>query len=139
MALVKIQKMNKTMLVTKSSFENYFKNAGWNEVDTKSTLSNSPEAPAESKKNKSINTKANEVKTPVEPPVTSGDSVKEDEWAEAIDEFDEIDEGVQKPISEMTRNELIQFAKDNDISLAGVNKTNQIREAIKTALKDKEV
>lgn len=137
MAFIKIQKMGKTLEVSKTSFENFFKNAGWNEAGEIPASSNSPEALEGSKKSKSINNKANEEKFNQEDSGESGDT-SNDEWDEAIEEMDEMNADVQKPISEMNRDELIQFAKDHDISLAGLSKNNQIREAIKTALKDKE-
>lgn len=137
MAFVKIQKMGKTLEVSKASFENFFKNAGWNEAGEIPASSNSLEALEGSKKSKSINTKANKEKFNQEDSGESGD-ISNDEWDEVIEEMEEADFDVQKPISEMNRDELIQFAKEHDISLVGLSKNNQIREAIKTALKDKE-
>lgn len=132
MAAIIITKNGIQKKVNRKTFENYFKNAGWVEAGNNPASSNSQEAQEEAFDDKTINTKESEIE---DNPEGSGDS-EVDEWDEVLDEEEE--EEVQKPISEMNREELIKFAKDNGISLEGLTKNAQFKEAIRTALKDKE-
>lgn len=134
MAFITITKNNQTKRVSKKSFEDYFKNAGWIEAGNNPASSNSQEAQEEPSNKKVIN---NKEKDKVVIPEAPGDSEK-DEWDEVLENEEEEDEEIHKPIAEMNREELIKFAKDNNISLAGLTKNNQFKEAIRAALKDKE-
>lgn len=133
MAFITITKNNQTKRVSKGSFEDYFKNAGWVEAGKNPASSNSQEAQEEPSNKKVINNKEEDKDVIPEAP---GDSEK-DEWDEVLEDEEE-DEEIHKPIAEMNREELIKFAKDNNISLAGLTKNNQFKEAIRAALKDKE-
>lgn len=129
MAFIKIFKNGKTLEVSKSSFENFFRNSGWSEVNKNLTSSNHQKS-SRKPENKNINnTKDSELNVKEE---ASGES-SDDEWAEVLEEE------IQKPITEMNRDELIEFAKANNISLEGLTKNNQFREAIREALKNREV
>ena len=130
MALVKIQKNGKTLEVSKSAFKNFYENSGWEEVGEMPTSSNNQKAQEEDLDKNTINNKAKEDNVLPESPSESSDA----DWDEVMNEEDE---DVQKPISEMNRNELIKFAADNDISLVGLTKNAQFREAIINALKER--
>lgn len=116
MASVKISKGDMTKEVSVSAFENFFKNSGWE------IAGNKKPATSQSKKE--------EVKK--EEPVE--DNNNDDEWAEAMKE--EEDEGIEKPISEMSKKELIDFAEKNGISLAGLNTVAQFKQAIQDYMKE---
>lgn len=136
MAFIEIVKGKEKRLVSKASFENFFKDNGWNMAGENPASSGSQEAQIQSKKQKTIKTTDSEENLNTEPSTELNSSTDED-WDEALQEEsdEEIDEDVEKPISEMTRNELIKYANENDISLAGLNKTSQFREAIREAIK----
>lgn len=129
MAKVNIQKGNMTKQVSRSLFENFFQNSGWVEVGVNPTSPNVPEVQEGSKNKEIINNKANEEEVNLDQSGTSED----DEWAEVMNEEEE---DIEKPLSEMNRDELIQYAKDHDISLAGLTKNAQFREAIKAAMNE---
>lgn len=101
--------------VSVSAFENFFKNSGW-EI-------------AGDKKPATSQSKKEEVK--VEEPVEE-DNNSEDEWAEAMEE----DEDIEKPLSEMNKKELMEYAEKNGISLAGLNTVAQYRQAIQDFMKE---
>lgn len=121
MAFVEIQRGNEKKKVSFASFENFFKSAGWKVAG---------EIPATSAPvKKELKREKKQVKEEKVDPVP----VK-DEWDEVLSEEDE--EGIEKPISEMTRKELIKYAKDHGISLAGLNNVNQFRNAIQDYMKE---
>lgn len=130
MALIKIQKNGKTLEVSKSAFKNFYENSGWKEVGKMPTSSSNQKSQEEGLDKNIINTKAKEENFPPESPSESSDA----DWDEVMSEEDE---DIHKPISEMSRNELIKFATDNDISLEGLTKNTQFREAIINALKER--
>lgn len=130
MALIKIQKNDKILEVSKSAFKNFYENSGWKEVGSKPTSSNHQKAHREDLNEKNINNINEKEEDLLE---QSGES-SDDEWEEAMSEDDE---DAHKPISEMNREELIRFAKENDISLVGLSKNNQFKEAISNALKER--
>lgn len=134
MGLITIIKDNREKKVSRTTFEDYFKNAGWIEAGENPASVKSQEAQEEPSNKKVINNKEEDE---VVIPEASGDSEK-DEWDEVLEDEEEEDEEIHKPIAEMNREELIKFAKDNNISLAGLTKNNQFKEAIRAALKDKE-
>lgn len=122
MAFIKIQKADKIIKVTRSAFLNYFSNMGWTEADEKA----SGKPKKEDKKESNINNKEDDSKA-------SNDQKSDapvDEWDEVMNEDDEDDEDVQKPLSEMSKKELIELANEKGIDTTGMN-TNQIREALK--------
>lgn len=133
MAFITITKNNQTKRVSKNFFEDYLKNAGWIEAGNYPASSNSQEAQEEPSNKKVINNKEEDEVVIHEAP----DDSEKDEWDEVLEDEEE-DEEIHKPIAEMNREELIKFAKDNNISLAGLTKNNQFKEAIRAALKDKE-
>ena len=138
MALIEIVKGNKKQLVSKDSFENFFKDNGWKVAGKIPASSDSQKAQNKLENEDAIKTTVSEENHEIEPSTDSNESSIDDEWDEVLqEESDEESEEVEKPISEMTRNELIKYANKNDISLAGLNKTNQFREAIREAMKEK--
>ena len=116
MASVKIFKGDKTKEVSKSAFENFFKNSGWEIAGEKPATSQSTE-----KKAKEVVEETEEINN-------------DDAWEEVLAE--EEDEGIEKPLSEMTKKELIEYAEANGISLAGLNTAAQCRQAIQEYLKE---
>lgn len=97
---VVIIKGDKTITTTKTAFDSYFKNNGWKVAEESAT--NQPE-------------------------FENDENSKVDE----IDEWDEVtDDEVTKPISEMTRDEMISFAESKGIEIPDGIKTRQIKEII---------
>ena len=113
MASVKISKNGMEKEVSISAFENFFKNSGWEIAGDKKP------ATSQSKK----------VEKVVEEPVENN---SEDEWDEVLEEDDEI----EKPLSEMNKKELMEYAENNGISLAGLNTVAQFRQAIQENMKE---
>lgn len=122
MAFVKIVKGSKTQEVSQSAFENFFKNSGWEIAGKKPAIPQS------------------ENEKEIEKVEENNNTEEDDEWAEAMKEEDseeEIeDEGIEKPLSEMTKKELIKFADEKGISLAGLSTVSQFRQAIEENLKE---
>ena len=114
MASVKIFKGDMIKEVSVSSYENFFKNSGW-EI-------------AGDKKPATSQSKKEEVKK--EEPVEENNN--DDEWAEAMEE----DEDIEKPLSEMNKKELMEYAEKNGISLAGLSTVAQYRQAIQDFMKE---
>lgn len=114
MASVKISKNGMEKEVSVSAFENFFKNSGWEIAGGKKP------ANSQSKKEK--------VEEKVEEPVENNN---DDEWDEVLEE-----EEIEKPISEMSKKELIEYAEKNGISLAGLNTTAQFKQAIQDYMKE---
>lgn len=114
MASVKISKNGMEKEVSVSAFENFFKNSGW-EI-------------AGDKKPATSQSKKEEKKEVVEEPVENN---SDDEWDEVLE-----DEEIEKPISEMNKRELLDYAEKNGISLAGLNTVNQFRQAIQDYMKE---
>jgi len=131
MAFIEIVKGKEKRLVSKASFENFFKDNGWNLAGEIPASSVNQNVQNEKKNEETIKSMVEEEELNTEQSGESEESIK-DEWDEAMEEDEEE---VEKPISEMTRNELVEYAKANDISLAGLNKTSQFREAIREAIK----
>lgn len=122
MAFIKIVKGSKTQEVSQSAFENFFKNSGWEIAGNKPATPQFEEEKEAEKVEENNNTE------------------EDDEWAEAMKEEDseeEIeDEDIEKPLSEMTKKELIKFADEKGISLAGLSTVSQFRQAIEENLKE---
>lgn len=132
MAFIEIFKNGEKRKVSKSAYENFFKDTGWIVAGENPALSISNMTQVEEKNNDIIKSMAEEEKLN-QGHSDDSESIS-DEWDEVLsEEEDEVEEEIEKPISEMTRNELIEYAKKNDISLAGLSKTNQFREAIREA------
>lgn len=131
MAFIEIVKGKEKRLVSKASFENFFKDNGWKMAGEIPASSINQNVQNEKKSEETIKSMVDEEELNTEHSGESDESIK-DEWDEAMEEDEEE---VEKPISEMTRNELVEYAKANDISLAGLNKTSQFREAIREAIK----
>ncbi len=114
MAFVTINKGDKTLVVMKSAFEEYFANQGWS-ISTNVGRSVAVEETAPEK--------------PIaEPKIEANDSEEED-WSEFEDE--DNDEEIEKPLSEMNRSELEQKANSLGIDISEAKSNKQIREIIR--------
>lgn len=122
MAFVEIQRGKDKRVVSHSSFENFFKNAGWE------LAGESPATPQPIEKKK-------EEKKPKE---VEKEESTQDEWDEVLsDEAEaEVDEDIEKPLSEMTKREMAEYAEKNGISLAGLTTAAQYRQAIEEYMKE---
>lgn len=118
MSKVKMTKNGKVKEVTQSAFDNYFKNAGWEISDNISAKAVEAES-----ENVVEHENVVEQETIVDDVI---ENTIEDEWNDV-----EEDEAVEKPISEMDREELKAFAESHNIDIEGLTKISQIREAIK--------
>lgn len=121
-----IYKNGQTLEVTKGAFTALFEPLGW-----------VTEAPAKTKSNKT---------TKMSPqPEKSGNSIlpesdlfkalkSQEEQEKPVEDFSEEEE-VEIPISEMTLEELIDFADSKGIDIDGLTKKRDIRRAIEAAIK----
>ena len=130
-ALIKIQKNDTVKTVSEAAYKNYFKDFGWivaegdepSVASTKTEIVEDVVADADDV-TESTETEVNgEVENEVENEVE--DEVADEEWDEAIAEED-----VEKPLSEMNRDELVVKAESLGIEADGKN-NNQLRKAIK--------
>lgn len=103
--MVKIVKGSKTLKVTKSAFDNYYANSGWR-LETASAEN------AEIEKAEELNSDDNSA----------------DEW----EGYEEEAEEIEKPLSEMNREELTAKAVEMGLDISSVNSNKQLRELIKT-------
>ena len=126
--IVTIEKNGKTKSVSYAAYCNFFKDAGWVVEGEKS-----PSQPVTEKKSKKaekqVETVVEETESAVEADVNDEeDEIADEEWDEAIAETE-----VEKPISEMNREELVAKAESLGVKIG--NKSNeQLRKAIKEAM-----
>jgi hypothetical protein len=109
--MIKIYKGDRVLNVTKAAYDNYYLNSGW---QLKKTVENSTEA--------SENIINETVEETVEQPI------EHDEWEEAVNETVEV----EKPLSEMNRDELTNKAISMGLDISGVTSNKQLRELIKS-------
>lgn len=88
--------------VAKSAYDNYFKNAGWHIDGSVEDLSFSDEVEE-----------------------SSYDENPEEDW-------DSVDETVEKPLSEMNRAELLEKAESMGLDVSDCTNNKQMREKIKS-------
>lgn len=110
--MVKIAKGNLVNTVPKSAFDNFFKSQGWEMVEGDYT----PSIPIVEEK---------EVEE-----VAEEQEENSDEWDEVMDELK--DDEVEKPLSDMNKEELISKANSLGMDITGLNTNKQLREAIKS-------
>ena len=132
MAFIEIFKNGEKRKVSKSAFENFFKDSGWVEVGKTPASSSLDSYQVVEKSDNKVKSKVDIEEDKFEASDESNESF-EDEWDEVLSE--EEDEEIEKPISEMNKEELIAYAKKHDISLAGLSKVSQYREAIREAMR----
>lgn len=102
--MIVIEKGKMKLSVTKTAYDNFYKDVGWH---ISSTM----------------------VKSSVEQPVDKEvDEPTDEDWD------DVIDDEPTKPLSEMNIDEMRSFAKSKGISLVGLSGAKQIREAIRNAM-----
>lgn len=124
MGFIKVKKGKKIISIPRTTFERQFKDAGWVEVDSAETQSEHKEVKkdtTESSKN-----------ADVEPDT---DSESDDDWDEAAaeveaEEEDRLQELLEKPISDLTPEEVKIVASSKGIDIKGKN-IKQIREVLK--------
>lgn len=120
--MLTITKNGKTKKVSESVFKTVFKDSGWSVVGEQSPTSAVSDENVETEKVE-IEENVNEVVE--ENKDDSDDEIPDEEWDEAIAE-----EEVEKPLSEMNREEMLAKAKNLGINADGMN-NKQLREAIK--------
>ena len=116
--MLTITKNGKTKKVSESVFKAVFKDSGWSVVGEQSPTSAVSEEHVEA-----VETVEEVVEENNDENVE--DEIPDEEWDEAVAEED-----VEKPISEMNRDELTAKAKSLGINANGMN-NNQLRKAIK--------
>ena len=115
--MIKITKDGKVQLVSKSAFDNFFKSQGWVIGEAGET----PPSPIPLKEEKPVELSE------------APEAVEEDdseEWDDILEELN--DSEAEKPLSEMTKKELVEKAKSLGIALSGSETNKQLREAIKS-------
>lgn len=126
--MVTIKKNGKTKLVSYAAYCTLFKDAGW----VVEGEDNSPSQPVvEDKVEKAddvVETDVVEDENTVEAEVSEEDEVADEEWDEAIAETE-----VEKPLSEMNREELISKAESLGVEVGNKN-NDQLRKAIKKVM-----
>ena len=120
MAFVEIRKGNDKRVVSHSSFENFFRSTGWK-------LAGEIPATSEPIIKKKEEKKLNEIE--------KEESIQ-DEWDEVLEDEEVEDDDVEKPLSEMTKREMVEYAEKNGISLAGLSTAAQYRKAIQEYMKE---
>lgn len=134
MAFIEIFKDGEKRTVSKSAFENFFKDTGWKAGINPASSSNQ-NVQGELKEDEAIKSMDSEINEQIEYSGESENNSTDEEWDELLSEEElEEDEDVEKPISEMNREELIVYADKHDISLAGLTKVSQFRAAIREAM-----
>lgn len=125
-ALIKIQKNNAVKTVSMAAYKNYYEDFGWGIVEGKEPSTSPISEVEEVKEEVTAEVEENTVET--EETNSNEEEVADEEWDEAIAE-----EEVEKPISEMNREELI--AKAETLGLSVRNESNKkIREMIKEVM-----
>lgn len=119
--MVTISKNGKTKTVSENVYKSVFRDNGWAVVGEKSPT------PAVSGKQKKETVKEEVVESVVESNENENveDEIPDEVWDEAVAEED-----VEKPISEMSHNELVDKAESLGIQTKGMN-NKQLRDAIK--------
>lgn len=107
MAIVRITKNDKILRVSESSFKNYYKDFGWSVILTEPAKEDNKII--EEKEEETIESQYNEV-------VNSSD-----------EDWDSIDEEIDRPLSEMNKEELKALAERKGIDVSNINKVGQLR------------
>lgn len=125
--MVTIQKNGMSKTVSESAFRNFFKDSGWVVAGDYS-----PALPVEEEKVEEVAVEETVVENEVNEPEQQVNDVEEEiadeEWEDAIAEED-----VEKPLSEMTRAELVEKAKELGIEVSKKN-NKQLRDEIKAKM-----
>ena len=125
--IVTIEKNGKTKSVSYAAYCNFFKDAGW----VVEGEDNSPSQPVV-KEVESVVEDAGEAETEntveAEQNEVVDEEIADEEWEEAIAETE-----VEKPLSEMNREELVAKAESLGIEIGNKN-NNQLRKAIKEVM-----
>ena len=114
--MITIVKGDKKLIVSKSGFDEYYKNMGWEVEGGSKKTTKSTKAPVEEK---------------VEPVENAEETSDEEDWSEFEDEVDDS----EKPLSEMNKTELKEKATSLGIDISGDYTDSQLRDMIKEALK----
>ena len=114
--MITIKKGNKKLIVSKSGFNEYYKDMGWE---------------IEGGEKKTTKTTKTPVKEKVEPVENTEETSDEEDWSEFEDEVDDS----EKPLSEMNKNERKEKATSLGIDVSGDYTNSQLRDMIKEALK----
>lgn len=125
--IVTIQKNGMRKTVSESAFRNFFKDSGWVVAGDYS-----PALPVEEEKVEEVAVEETVVENEVSESEQQVEDVEEEiadeEWEDAIAEED-----VEKPLSEMTRAELVEKAKALGIEVSKKN-NKQLRDEIKAKM-----
>ena len=113
--MVTISKNGKTKTVSEPVYNSIFKDAGWKIVGEKSSTSSVKEKVEVEQEVVETNVEENQVE----------DEIPDEVWDEV-----QAEEDVEKPISEMSHNELVEKAEGLGIQTKGMN-NKQLRDAIK--------
>lgn len=108
--MVKIRKGARENLVAKSAFDNFFKNQGWELVGEEQS-SPSPVIEEEA------------IEEPTE---------QEEDWDEVLED-EAVEEDIEKPLSEMNKEELINKAVSLGLDISDCTSNKQIREKIRAS------
>lgn len=122
--MVVIVKGDKKLTVPTSAYNNYYKNAGW-------IIRNGKKQEKELEDNNSVEKEEKEVIDDVteeteENSNEDADGSDDEDWDSVME-----DEEVEKPLSEMNRQELEDKAASLGVDITGLSTNKQIREAIR--------
>lgn len=112
--MVVITKGKKAMTVSRSAYNNFYKQNGW-EIANGDNKNEKPEEVIEQETVEKEN---------------SQDDVTDDDWAD-IEEEESEEEGIEKPLSEMNRQELENKAAELGIDISNAKSNKQLRELIR--------
>ena len=125
--MIKITKNGKTLEVTKGAFENTFKDQGW--VIANGNSNTGVEAEESSTSQNMEPETADDLE---ELDDTEDETSSEEEWDEVL-----ADEEAEKPISEMSKSELVAKAESLGIDLSGQKyNTTQLRDMIREKINE---
>lgn len=113
--MVSIVKGKKAMTVSRSAYDNFYKQNGW-EIVNGNKKNEKPEEVIEQETVEEVN---------------SQDDVSDDDWAD-IEEDEADEEGIEKPLSEMNRQELEEKATELGIDFSNVKSNKQLRDLIRS-------
>ncbi len=113
--MITITKNGKTTKVSRSAFENFYKGAGWVEMESDSV--------SVDYSNKRVE-KIKEVRK--EESAIEDEDESDEDWEAAMQEDE-----VEKPLSEMNNHELRNKAESMGIDVSGLKSNKELREAIR--------
>ena len=123
--MVIIRKGKRTIKVSQHTYDKVFKKMGYVVIQDEGKAVREKAAKAKEK------TKAEETVDETEQADESTDEPTDEEWDDAEAEAESV------PVSEMTKAQLIEYAKQNNININGATSATQIRKVIQKEIRNR--